>query len=94
MHEKLAVVICGLVDYKITGFHAQVLTYLFVVTGMSEIKDTVTYQFNLVRDTYIHNHSRAIMGYIAWEETNLYSGNNAYMWLGHILSLYRAQMSP
>lgn len=65
MHEQLAVVICGLVDCKITGFEAQVFTYLFVVTGMSEIKDTVTYQFNLVRDTYIHNHSRAIMGYIA-----------------------------
>lgn len=40
----------GLVDWEITSFEAQVLTYLIVVTGMSEIKDAVTYQFNLVRD--------------------------------------------
>lgn len=48
------VVICGLVDWEITGFEAQVFTYLIVVTGVSEIKDTVTYQFDLVRD---HKHT-------------------------------------
>lgn len=44
----------GLVDWEITGFEAQVLTYLIVVTGVSEIKDTVTHQLNLVRD---HKHT-------------------------------------
>lgn len=48
--SAVPVVICGMVGWEITGFEAQVLTYLIMVTGMSEIKDTVAHQFNLVRD--------------------------------------------
>lgn len=46
-------VICGLVYWEITGFEAQVFTDFIMVAGVSEVEDTVTYQFNLVRD---HRH--------------------------------------